>query len=230
MLRIVQLVGGVVCLLLVAACETPTAAVNFRTGPRPFAVRASQFTLPEELRDGTQIREIPCGPMGSCPSSDTVTISCDAGMCDPAPTTVSFPVGDVIDFDDLSSELEELFSVIDSIRITDVVYDVEMNTLTVPLGDLEVFWGPEGATGVDSPRVTLLGTVPPLPVGAADSGDVALDSGGNEALSDYLVGTSRRIRLFGRTVVDLEPGGPFPAGELAVSVDISVRASGRVID
>lgn len=223
----VGIVLGAVWLL---ACETPTATVSFQTGPQLFMARSSQFTLPDELRDGMQVASLPCDAMGRCPTSDTVAIACEGGTCDPQPTRVSFPVGDVVDFSELASDLEEVFQQIDSVQITEATYEVQLNTLTVDVGEVELYWGPEGASDADSPGVRRIGVVPPLPARSSGMGMVELDPEGNAALSDYLVGSSRRVRFFAATEIDLEPGGPFPAGELTVAVDMSVRATGTVLE
>jgi hypothetical protein len=39
------------------------------------------------------------------------------------------------------------------------------------------------------------------------------------------------VRFFAQTVVDLEPGDPFPSGgTLGVGVNVTITAVGRVID
>ena len=212
-----------------AGCASPEASISFGTGPLSFMVRSSDLSLPDELRDGSNVRELACGPMGFCPSAGRVMVVCESGICDPAPTSVDVPVA-VFDFDEASSELESFFAELTAVRITSAMYDVQANTLTVSLPPTELYWGPEGATGIGSPGVTRLGTVPAIAAGGLGSGDLALDAGGNEALSAYLVGTARRVRFFARTTVDLEPGGPFPAGDLAIAVELIVRAEGKVID
>jgi len=221
---------AVTALAVLCACETPTATVNFQTGPLLFMARSSQLSLPDELRDGDRIRSLPCDSMGRCPTSDTVPIACEMGTCDPQPTTISFPVGDVVDFDELASELDDLFQEIDSVEITEITYEVRLNTLTVDVGEIELFWGPEGASDVDSPGVQRLGVVPGLPARSTAMGLVDLDPAGNAVLSDYVVGSARRVRFFAATDGDLEPGGPFPAGDLTVAVDMAVRATGTVLE
>jgi hypothetical protein len=228
MVRATVLAASSACLLF--ACTSPSASVTFATGPQLAMVRSTEFTLPEELRDGDRVREQPCGPMGFCPSADPVDVVCEGGVCDPVATTIEIPVGTVLDFDDLSSELESFFTELESIRVTSATYEIRANTLTVDLAPTRIYWGPEGATSVASPGVALLGTIPALPTGTTGTGDIALDDAGGHALSEYLVHTARRVRFFAETTVDLEPGGRFPAGELTVAVDLAVRAEGKVVD
>lgn len=213
-----------------AGCD-PTTTLSFRVGSS-FQMSTASLDLPMELRDDSggspTVRSIPC--MGTCPSSPDVTIECRAGVCDPAPKTVSAPAGDVVDLEAVDEEFADIASSIETIHIDDAQYMIEMNTLTVPIGAVEVFWGPEGASDVGSPGVTKLGTVPPIGAGETRTGEVALDAAGNDALSDYLASTSRRIRFFARTQADLVPGGPYPDGSLRVSVVMSVTAVGRIVD
>ena len=218
------------CALGLTGCASPEASISFSTGQLAFMVRSSDLSLPEELRDGSNVRELACGPMGFCPSAGRVMVVCEGGICDPSPTAVEIPVGSVFDFDEASSELESFFAELTAVRITSATYDVQANTLTVALPATDVYWGPEGATGLGSPGVTRLGTIPEVAAGGLGSGEVALDAGGADALSDFLVGTARRVRFFARTTVDLEPGGPFPAGDLTVALELVVRAEGKVID
>jgi len=59
---------------------------------------------------------------------------------------------------------------------------------------------------------------------------MSIDGAGSAALSDYVVGVSRRVRFFARTQVDLAPGGPIPSGGATVTVNLTVRAIGRIIN
>lgn len=216
---------------LLAACDD-TVVVQLQTGPQRFEVSASALALPAALEDASSgtIASVPCGPMGMCPSSASVAITCEAGVCDPAPRTLSGPVGDVVDVDVLASEARSLLRRVDTIEVVEASYQVGANSLTVDLPETEVFWGPEGAADVDPAMgVVRLGVVPPLPAGSVDPGTVALDPVGVAALSDYLVGTSRRVRFFARTRVDLAPGDPFPAGSAAVLMDLRVRITGSLV-
>ena len=71
--------------------------------------------------------------------------------------------------------------------------------------------------------------LPAVAAGATPSGDVILDPAGAQELSDYLVGRGSRVRFFAQTVVDLDPGDPFPEGEIRTSVNVTVRAVGSLI-
>jgi hypothetical protein len=107
------------------------------------------------------------------------------------------------------------------------MYTVELNTLTVDVEAIEIFWGPEGAVDVDPALgVERLATIPAQRARTTSSGEADVDALGSEHLSDYLVDRSRRIRLFARTRVDLEPGGALPEGELSAVAQMTVDVSG----
>ncbi len=226
-----RLSWSAVCgLWLLAGCSD-VLVLQLQTGPQAFDVSADGLAIPDALRgaDG-QIASVPCGPMGVCPTDAAVPITCEAGFCDPAPRTLSFPLGDVVDFDVLASGGRVLLRHIDAIEIVEGAYSVSVNSMTVPLPETELFWGPEGASDVDPAMgVVRIGTVPSIAAMTTVDGQLALDAAGVSLLSDYLVNTSRRIRFFARTQVDLEPGQPVPAGALSASVNLRVRITGTVL-
>lgn len=196
-------------------------------------ISTEDFDLPEELREegpsGPRIRDLPCGPMGMCPSSPSVAILCEGGRCDPEAQTVSVPVGDVVDFDDIASSLDEGFGNIDSIEILDVDYQVSSNTLSVATGDVEIFWGPPGSVGIADPGVQRLGRVPPIAAEMTGEGTVVLDAEGAAALTRHFEEVGHSYQFFASTVVDLEPAGAFPEGTLQVAVRLRVRISGSLL-
>ena len=217
-------------LTLGTSCDG-TISVVFATGPQEFQIDTSELDLPTAFRDDDgNIRSVPCGPMGMCPPTETVTLTCEAGACDPAPKTVSAPVGGVIDVDELLSETREVIASVDSYTFEEIRYEVPLNTLTFPVNEVEIFWGPEAATAIDPELgVRRLGVVPAIGAGETPSGQVQIDAAGAQELSDYLVDRGRRVRFFAQTVVDLDPGDPFPAGEIRTSVNVTVRAVGSII-
>lgn len=230
-MRLVVCLAGLVVLAL-AGCDG-TISVTFRTGPQELEVSTASFMLPIELRDDEGlIDSVPCGPMGMCPPTDTVTITCEADLCDPAPKTLSAPVGGVLDVDVLLAETAEIgITSVEVYEFGPVDYEISLNTLTVPLDEVEIFWGPEAATAIDPALgVRLFGTLPATDARQVGAGQMLVDSAGAAALSDYLTGTASRVRFFARTVVDLDPGDPFPEGSIRLSVNLTVRATGSFVD
>ncbi|MEZ4338389.1 MAG: hypothetical protein R3B82_17345 [Sandaracinaceae bacterium] len=219
-------------LVLLAGCDG-TISVVFSTGPQEFEVSTASLALPTELRDDTTgtIASVMCGPMGMCPPTAEVTLDCNAGFCDPAPRTISAPVGGVIDVDSLLADAGEVgLSVVDSYSVERVAYDISLNTLTVPTNAIEVYWGPEAATSIDpSLGVHRFGTIPAIAAGETTSGDMVVDGEGVMALSDFLVRGNSRLRFFAQTMVDLDPGDPFPEGSVRMSVNVTIRAVGRLL-
>jgi hypothetical protein len=165
-----------------------------------------------------------------CPTFDPIAVSCVGGACDPDATTVTVPAG-VVDFDDVTSELNTLFTVVDRIEITGIDYAIQRNTLNLDLEPMEVFWGPEGAVDVTPEMgVHRLAVVPAIAATTTPSGAAEVDAAGQRALSDYLVSSSRVVRLFARTRVDIAPGEDFPGGDLMAGVVLSVTATGSFFD
>jgi len=217
-----------------AACSTPTS-VSLFAGPLSGGFSTAQLTLPAGLRDDAvstapTLRSVPCGGGApACPSADgadQLVLECDAGVCDPAPKTLVAPLGDVIDLDESAGDLSGLLSTIDRIEVTQIDATIRTNTLSVDAEPIDVFWGPEGASSIDEMRH--LATLPAIPAGANTIGDVVLNAGGVDGLSDHLVGTSRRARFFARTRIDLAPGGRYPEGAIELEVVVSIRAMGTI--
>lgn len=220
-------------LLLLASLVVLTSCQSGATASFPIGVElrvdASELALPESLRDGALIASVPCGPSGMCPSTADVPVTCEADVCDPAPRTLTLLVGE-IDVDEAAGDVGEIFRTIDTIRIDDVTYRIERNTLTVPTSELEIFWGPASAVGIDeSMGVRLLGTLPPLAASTTGEGAVALDAAGSAAFSQYFEDVAHRFRFFVRTTVDLEPGQAWPEGEVEAAVRMGVTLEGSLL-
>ena len=208
-----------------------SVSLDLTSGPQTFELTAGSLEVPPSLVDpGTgRLMTLPC-PTGVCPTTAELPIVCRAEVCDPEPLTVSAPIGDVIDFDVLLREGSVVLRVVESLEVTRVSYSVTPNSLTVTIPETEIFWGPEGAAGVDSPGVTLIGTMPLLPAATEQDGEMAIDAGGSQAMSDYVVRTgNHRVRFFARTSVDLAPGDRLPAGAATTTVNLTVRAAGRIV-
>ncbi|NIS28920.1 MAG: hypothetical protein GWN73_02460 [Actinobacteria bacterium] len=213
-------------LALVTACSD-VGTITYESDDVELSVGASSLEVPSDLAEDGRIAEVSCPMGGMCPSTAALTVTCERSLCNPAPRTITAPVGDVIDFDALVGDLGDTFLVVDEILISEVSYTVQLNTFTVDLGEIEIFWGPEGAVDVDPALgVHRLATIPMQRARMTSSGMAEVDSVGSAMLSDYLVGSSRRIRLFVRTRVDLEPGDPLPEGEIQAVARMTVDVSG----
>ena len=224
--------------LMLAGCAVPGSVTLVSSAHA--TISASDLELPTSLRDDStmpaRLQSVPCGSaspaMPTCPdlgASAPTTLECSsANVCDPAPATVEAPVPDVVDIDMASGDLHSVLSVIDSIEIQSIHVSLSDETLTFDVAPIDVYWGSEGAT--TAPLGNHLAQLPGIPAGTStgDFADADVDSAGSASLSDYLVHTSHRVRLFARTTVDIAPGALFPAGSLGVDVIVTLVARGRV--
>lgn len=228
--------AAIACAALGAAACSNEASVAFTTGMQ-FELSTDSLALPAGLRSDTPSGPIlmgaPCGAMGMCPTStgaDGVSFECVGGVCDPSPKTLSIPVGDVVDLDVAAGDLRNVLAEADHVDILRVTSNVTANTLTIDLPAVEIFWGPEGATAIDEAMgVHRLGTMPPIVARTTGGGEMVIDTAGRDALSTYIVTMSKRLKFFGRTVVDLMPGGPYPEGAATVSVSMDVEARSQIV-
>lgn len=217
----------------VSACDDSVVIV-VQSGARPVGLDLGDTPVPDELRDDdsgqARFVTVPCGPSSICPSTAAFVVACEDSVCDPAPLTISAPVGEVVDIDALAADARGLLRHVDAIEILEASYEIQFNTLTTDVPEMEIFWGPESATTVDSAMGTVrLGVLATILQGSVDPGTVSLDPGGVEALSNYLVFTSRRVRLFARAVIDFSPGDVIPDGALDASVDLRLRIRGSLL-
>ena len=220
----------VVGALAVVGCEQTTTA-TFSVGIEA-SLSTADFPVVDALREDTSsgpvVREVPCDAM-ACPTTAEAPVTCVSGVCDPEPMTVSEPVGDPIDLDELAGDLDDVIGRIDSLEILEIQFQIQRNTLTIPVEEVEIFWGPAGAASVDSEGVQRLGVVPAILAGQVFEGAVMLDEAGAEGFTDYYEDVAHRYRFFIRSGTDLMPGGAYPEGELAVAVTMRVRVTGSLL-
>ena len=220
---------GFLALLAAIGCDQTTTA-TFNVGLEA-SLSTADFPVPDELREegasGPRVREVACTDL-PCPTSAEAPVVCSSGLCDPEPLIVSALVGEA-DLDDLAGDLEAVVGEVDSLEILEVRFEVQRNTLTIPVEDVEILWGPFGAASVDSMGIGRLGVVPSIAPGSTARGDVMLDAAGSEAFTRYYENTAHRFRFFVRTGTDLAPGGAFPEGELDVAVTMKVRITGSLL-
>ncbi len=218
-------VGLALVLLTLMGCD-PGATARFPIG-LSFEISDEDLRLPEELRedgpDGPIVKSVPCGPMGMCTAD--APVSCDAGICDPAPQTIAVPLGDVIDLSEVG--VFDLFAEVDTIEIQGIEYEVQRDTLALPVDEVEIHWGPAGAIDVDPAMgVTLLATVPYT---EGMEGEANLDEAGSQAFTTYFESVSPRVRFFLKTQADMRPGGPYPEGTLSVAVRARMQIHGNLL-
>ena len=218
----VRWVMGALSVFSLSACGQD-ANVSFRTGELVVSVRAGELGVPDTLREdepaGPIVRSVPCT---ACPALPT---TCVAGLCDPNAIDVSFPLGTTLDFDALRGDFELPIGRIDEIRLRGGSWRVQSNTLTVGLEAVEVWWAPEGTAA----GVTPLGGLGDIPAGQTPNGGISIDSAGEAELSAYLGSTSSRAQLFVSLTVDIDPGQPFPEGDLTLSVALDLTALGPLL-
>jgi len=200
--------------------ETPPDALHFEISDQDIA-------LPAELTGGATIASVPCNGMLMCPPPlGDQSFVCIDSVCDPDALVIVLPVGDVIDFEQLNSELSQIAGNIEAIHIDFVRYNVTQSDLNVSLEPVDLSWGPATASGLSSPGIAPFGRLSQFSAGMHD---VDLNEQGISALSDFLVNTSRQIRLFARTSVDLAPGQALPMGAVVTDLQLAITVTGRVL-
>lgn len=222
--------AGAVLAALAAGCNVPVYLdVPVDTGD--IVLNASQVTVPDALRDPSTmtLRTIPCMTDMMCPTIPGVMVAvrCTNNACDPDPIPV-----DVSTVVDISSAPDvRRFGSIARLTISRAEYTATSMGLQNAVGPTELRWGPEDAAAFDADGVQPFGTVPLVQLADTQpaQGDVTLDPAGAAALSDYLVHTSQRVKIFARPTIDLAPGGPLPAGQVTLRMRLTVRVEGQLV-
>lgn len=218
-------------LLLAAGACADDVPVEIPVGPLTFAVDVSSINVPAPLRQNGSVARVPCSASSPCPAAAPLTLRCVAGACDPAPVVIELGVMDPIDLGAWSSVFSTVASNVSKITVARAQWQAAAMGLRAPVGPVELYWGPESATGAAADGVRHLGTVPALAFDTQGNaaGEVGLDAAGNAALSDHLLRASRRFRVFARAAVDLAPGAPLPAGRASIQLRLTVRAETRLL-
>lgn len=221
-----RFVAPLVVALTLIGCN-PAVSVTVQAG-ESFQLSGSDLEIPDSLREetasGPVVRQIPCNDASQCSAGTSLTFSCE-GVCNPSPTILELRLG-VVDFEALAGDADRVLDQIDTAEVLSVEYQVMENSLNVPLENVRLYWGPEGAAEVNEEMgVRSFGTIEQL----TGTGTINLDAVGQAALSAHIEDTSYRIRLFAAVDVDLEPGGVFPEGAANVSLRARVRLSGKLL-
>lgn len=222
--------AGLLALLFVSC----TGSITFRS-PVSYTLDLNAYSSRYAfLAVGTgTVNSVPCSqPTGDAycdglvPVGSDVAMRCNASnVCDPEPQPLVQDLG-VQDFSELSSGR---VSVLDHLELVRIDLAVDRNTSNVAIPPIEIRWGTESASSSQLDTTTQrLATLPMIAVGETGEIVVTLDDAGLSALTDYLHGTSQRVRFFLRSNVDVDPGQPIPSGQLDVTVGFVIRASGQL--
>ena len=214
--------------IVLAGCSGDVP-IDVNVGPLSFDVDVSRIAVPAALQASGSIARVPCAAASTCPSTPGLALRCAAGSCDPDPVTID--LSSVVDLSTYSSELGTLGDNLSSIGVSAMSWQATAAGLRIPVGPIDVYWGPEAASGVGSDGVRKLGTIPVIRFDGVNTahGDIALDAAGNAALSNHLLNVSRRFRFFARASVDLVPGGALPAGRASMQVRMRVHAESTLL-
>ena len=217
----------------VSSCTFPTI-IDVGVGPFPYEITSDRVTIPSQFQDtstGT-LATLMCQDDSQCPQLGTgqPAVRCVSNACDPDPFVFELATA-AIDLN-MNATVQRYGDHVNSISVTNASVVATNLGLLLPVGPTELYWGPESAVDTNSAGVYHFGTVPVVQAPAGgNSGDqpVALDSAGSAALSDYLVHTSRTIKLFARPSIDIGPGMPLPSGGLRLDLTISVHIEGQLV-
>ncbi len=205
-------------------CALAGASVRFAVG-HEVTFSTSSLNFPAQLSSGSTVPTIPCPP-ADCSPIASVTFACRNSACDPDPIPTTTSSGDV-DLAASAGEFAGTLRVAKSLEVSALTVNVSRNTLNTEIPTTDLLFGPAGSASAGSPGVSRLGTIAPIGPGQNGAVGVTVDQPGLAAFSSYVVNTSKTVRFFLRTAVDVDPNDPVPSGEasLAIRMEVTARTS-----
>lgn len=111
-----------------------------------------------------------------------------------------------------------------NISIASVKYTISDNTLNVDLPPMTVYLAPDMVTDPKDTRAAIFGTIPAIPAGTNQTGEVQKDPGADKAFEMYAGSLSTPFEFIAATTVIVPSGSPVPSGGVTVSVSVTLSA------
>jgi hypothetical protein len=223
------LLGALGCGLI----SSDITKVTFDLPPKTYTFNASQWGLPAGptpvVHCGAPDNIVTMTVMDCCnppapltkPDCTAHPVMCVSGVC-----TLEQPVT-VWNKVNLKGEVPVLGSVssqsIADITLSNLHYDAQ-NTLNIDVPPLALYVAPDGVMSASDPSAQKFGTVPMIPAGMSQSGDVILEPDADAVFSarGQMFGTP--FNFIATTTVVVPSGSPTPMGMITVTVTGKISA------
>ena len=219
-------------LVLTTACgliSSDIATVKFNLPERTYSFDTSKsgWNLPPAM-----LPTVPCADDATCRNAvpagvDAASFFCDTGTSacalkvtvETMPQTINLKM-DAPELSGLNSQ-----SAID-VTVSQIQYDVTLNTMNVDLPAVELFVAPNGVTSTSDPQAKRFGTVPSTPSELTiTSGSVTMDPVGQQAFVGFAHNFGTPFVFIARSVVVVTGGSPLPKGAVDIKIKGQLSAS-----
>jgi hypothetical protein len=164
--------------------------------------------------------KVPCGgsnAVQTCPSPAV----CLASVCTlEQPITVSSTINLKMQAPELSSLSDQHLAnvTLESLRYSAV------STLNVASPPFDLYLATAGVTDPKSAMAMKFGTIPAIPAGASQSGDIAKTSAADALFSTYATNFATPFNVIGSATVIVPSGSPNPTGMITITITGSISA------
>jgi len=219
-------IGSVGCGWLISSDVTET---KFALPSKTFSIDASMVNVPSALQ-----QEVPCGapPVMDCcnptpplpaPDCNANTITCEPNASGTNVCMAQMTVAQSTPIN-LGQEVPALNSVtgVLTIKIKQISYVVNANTLDIDLPDIILYVAPMGVTDPMDPNAKKFGTLPAIPSMQTPSGDVMLDQNAAAALAMFTQNIQAPFAIIAATTPKVSHA---PTGRIDMTISGTLAAS-----
>jgi hypothetical protein len=193
---------------------------------KPFTVDTASWNLTVQ---GDTFPSFPCGAPSDCDaaagqvcSGGECTATCVESACQ-----AHVPVSLFESFN-LAVDAPEYQTIDDQtaidVTVDTVEFEVEVNTMNVPVPILEVYMAPIDVTTPDGTGALLIGTVPSVTPGQTGTISLQIDDGGRTNLEFFMSNFRTPFNVIVAATVDISAGDPVPQGMLQGYVKVAAHA------
>ncbi len=206
------LVAGLVGCGLISSDITK---LTFDLPPRTYTFDTASFNLP-----AGSTTAVPCGGSNAVQTCPSPTV-CLASVC-----TLEQPVG-VYSTINLKMDAPELSSLSDqhlaNVTLESLRYSA-VSTLNVASPPFDLYLAASGVTNSNSAMAMKFGTIPAVPAGATQSGDIVKTAAADSLFSTYATNFATPFNVIAQATVIVPSGSPIPTGKIVLTITGTISA------
>jgi hypothetical protein len=210
-LLVVGISAGVGCGLI----SSDITKLTFDLPARTYTFDTATFNLP-----AGSTTKVPCGGSNAVQTCPSPTV-CLASVC-----ALEQPVG-VYTTINLKMDAPELSSLSDqhlaNVTLESLRYSA-VSTLNVASPPFDLYLAAAGVTDSTSAMAMKFGTIPSIPAGASESGDIVKTAAADSLFSSYATNFATPFNVLAAAIVIVPSGSPTPTGKITLTITGTISA------